>query len=180
MIRTARAADLPRLQGIEHAAGAAFRAHGMDAIADDPPLPLEALTVYQRDRRAWVATAEGDLASEPVAYLLVDVVDAAAHVEQVSVHPEHAGRRLGSALLDQASRWALEHHLASVTLTTFTYVPWNGPYYARLGFKHVPADQLGEGLRRLREAEAAHGLDRWPRSVMQRPVSAAADSSTGR
>lgn len=131
----------------------------MDAIADDPPLPLEALAAYQLDRRGWIATADRHLAAEPVAYRLVDAVDGAAHVKQVSVHPEHAGRRLGSALLDEASHWAVDRHFTSVTLTTFTEVPWNGPYYARLGFRYVREDQLGEGLRRLPAAETKHGLD---------------------
>jgi GNAT superfamily N-acetyltransferase len=119
-----------------------------------------------------VATGHLDGGSDevPVAYVLVDVVDDAAHVEQVSVHPAHAGRRLGSALLDVAAAWAAENQLAAVTLTTFTDVPWNAPYYARLGFRVVPVDEIGAGLRRIRELEAAAGLDRWPRAVMRRPV----------
>ena len=168
MIRPARVDDLPCLQDIERAAGEAFRALAMDAVADDPPLAREVLAAYQRQGRAWVATDRADPAGRPVAYLLVDVVDDAAHVEQVSVHPRCSGGRLGGALLDEASGWAVRQNLASVTLTTFTHVPWNGPYYTRLGFRHVPEDELGEGLLRLREAEAAHGLDRWPRSVMRR------------
>ena len=49
-------------------------------------------------------------------------------------------------------------------------VPWNAPYYARLGFRVLAPDQIGDGLRRIRGHEAALGLDRWPRVVMYRPV----------
>jgi GNAT superfamily N-acetyltransferase len=172
VIRRALPGDLPHLRELERAAGAAFADIGMTAVALDDPPPLEVLAGYQRNGRAWVATGrlDGDDREVPVAYLLVDVVDGAAHVEQVSVHPAHARRRLGSALLETAAAWAAENRLEAVTLTTFTEVPWNAPYYARLGFRVVPADEIGEGLRQIRQHEAAAGLDRWPRVVMRRRV----------
>lgn len=142
----------------------------MDVIAQDEPPSLDVLARYQRDGRAWVATDEAGAPDVAVAYLLVELVDDAAHVEQVCVHPAYAGRRLGSALLDAAATWAKEHRATHLTLTTFAEVPWNAPYYARLGFHVLGEDQMGEGLRRIREHEAAHGLDRWPRVTMCRPV----------
>lgn len=171
MIRPARPGDLPRLREVERAAGRAFADVGMGAVAGHEPAPLDVLAGYQRDGRAWVAvdSAGGD---EPVGFLLVELVDGAAHVEQVSVHPDAAGRRLGSALLNAAAAWAAEHGVAALTLTTFADVPWNAPYYARLGFQVVPDDRLGEGLRRVREHESALGLDPWPRVVMRRAVPA--------
>lgn len=139
----------------------------MGAIADDDLPSVAELAGFQQDGRAWVAIDDSD---RPVGYLLVDVVDGAAHVEQVSVHPGHARRGLGSALLQTALTWAGRHGLRSITLTTFAEVPWNGPYYQRLGFRVLPEDELSEGLRRVREHETARGLDRWPRVAMRRPV----------
>lgn len=167
VIRAARADDLAHLQQLERAAGAAFHAVGMSAVADDPPPSFEVLDGYRQGGRAFVAT---DAADRPVAYLLVDVVDAAAHVHQVSVHPRHARRRLGSALLDRAATWAAERHLQTVTLTSFTDVPWNAPYYAQLGFRVLAEHELTVGLRRIGQHEAALGLDRWPRVAMARAV----------
>jgi GNAT superfamily N-acetyltransferase len=121
----------------------------MTAVAQDDPPPLEVLAGYQRNGRAWWPPAPGRRRPRgPGGVLLVDVVDGAAHVEQVSVHPAHARRRLGSALLETAAAWAAENRLEAVTLTTFTEVPWNAPYYARLGFRVVPADEIGEGYDR--------------------------------
>ncbi len=139
----------------------------MGAVADDEPPPVEVLESYVRNGRAWVAT---DTTDHPVAYVLVDVVDDAGHVEQVSVHPSHAGQRLGRALIDQAAAWAAGNGFTALTLTTFADVPWNGPYYERLGFRVLDSDRMGEGLRRIREQEAAVGLDQWPRVAMSRPV----------
>ena len=133
---------------------------------------MEVLHGYQRAGHAWVAT---DNDGQPIAYLLLDVVDGAAHIEQVSVHPDHARRGLGRALLSVAEEWAARQGLSALTLTTFTDVPWNAPYYSRLGFRVVAEDDWTPGLIRIRNHEAALGLDAWPRTVMRRPVGTEAD-----
>ncbi|MGW7308219.1 GNAT family N-acetyltransferase [Streptomyces sp. NPDC054835] len=168
-IRAAAPAELPLLQDIERAAGEAFRPLGMDDIADDEPLPLDVLEGYRSAGRAWVAV---DAADRPVGYLLSDTVDGAAHIEQVSVHPDAARRGVGRALIEHLASAAREQGLAALTLTTFTEVPWNAPYYARLGFRRLAEGDpaLSEGLREISRAEAAHGLAAWPRVCMRREV----------
>jgi GNAT superfamily N-acetyltransferase len=165
-VRPARAEDLPVLREIERRAEEPFRALGMDAVADDEPPSEEELARYQRAGRAWVAVD----ADHVVAYLLLGVVDGTAHVEQVSVDPSHARQGLGRRLVDTAADWARRQGLPALTLTTFEQVPWNAPYYARLGFEVVPEGSLSPGLRAVRDHERARGLDRWPRVVMQRAV----------
>ena len=157
------------MRGIEAAAGEAFRLIGMPAIADDPPPALDALAVYQHDGRAWVAT---DSADHPIAYLLLDVVDRFAHIEQVTVHPRYARRGIGRMLIAEAARWATEHGLDEMTLTTFEDVPWNAPYYRRLGFREVPEAQWSDGIRQIVQSERDHGLAAWPRVVMKRAFTA--------
>ncbi|MGA5872948.1 GNAT family N-acetyltransferase [Streptomyces cinereoruber] len=168
-IRAAAAADLPLLQDIERAAGEPFRALGMAAIADDDPPSPEALEAYRRAGRAWVAA---DAADRPVAYLLTDPVDGAAHIEQVSVHPDAARRGVGRALIEHLAAVAGKEGLTALTLTTFAEVPWNAPYYARLGFRPLADSDpaLTEGLRAIARAEAAHGLAAWPRVCMRRDL----------
>jgi N-acetylglutamate synthase-like GNAT family acetyltransferase len=163
-VRPAREDDLPALRSIERAAGRSFAALGMTLVAEDEPPPIEELRAYQRDGRAWVRTDRDDRA---VAYLLADEVDGCAHLQQVTVHPDWAHRRLGQELLERLTAWATERHLPAITLTTFTDVPWNGPYYRRLGFRIVDDAQLTPGLRRIRRSEADRGLDAWPRAAMQ-------------
>jgi GNAT superfamily N-acetyltransferase len=160
MIRAAGPTDLPALRAIERAAGEPFRALGMAAIADDEPPSLETLGSYQRGGRAWV------YGERPVAYVLADIVDGHAHLEQVSVHPGHSRQGVGRRLIDHVGEWAAADNLAGLTLTTFADVPWNAPYYARLGFRIVT--DLSPGLRAIRDHEAAIGLDTWPRVTMRR------------
>ncbi|MEE1753813.1 GNAT family N-acetyltransferase [Streptomyces sp. SP18CS02] len=166
-IRPVIPADLPLLQDIERAAGEPFRELGMAAIADDEPPALEQLERYRRAGRAWTATGPDGL---PLAYLLADDVDGATHIEQVSVRPAAARRGVGRALIDHLATLATARGVEALTLTTFRDVPWNAPYYARIGFRPLTEAEHTEGLRAIVRAEAAHGLDRWPRVCMRRDL----------
>ncbi|WP_326586341.1 GNAT family N-acetyltransferase [Streptomyces sp. NBC_01294] len=166
-IRAVRPDELTVLQDVERAAGRCFRDIGMPEIADDEPLTTGELARYQRARLAWVAV---DGADAPVAYLIADRVDGSLHVEQVSVHPDHARRGVGRSLLEHLAGLAVREEVPALTLTTFTEVPWNAPYYARCGFRLLNDAGLTPGLREIRAQEAAHGLDRWPRACMRRDL----------
>jgi GNAT superfamily N-acetyltransferase len=106
------------------------------------------------------------LTDRPVAYLLVDLVDGNAHIEQVSVHPGWGRQGIGRALICHLEGWAAGQGLTAVTLTTFADVPWNGPYYRRCGFRPMTEAELGPELAALRATERARGLDRHPRLAM--------------
>ncbi|WFB07430.1 GNAT family N-acetyltransferase [Streptomyces sp. LX-29] len=167
-IRTSTLDDIPVLQDIERAAGRCFRDIGMDEIADDEPLSVPELARYHREGRAWVSVDEHD---HPVAYLITDPVDGNVHVEQVSVHPDAARRGVGRSLIEHVAREAAADGVAALTLTTFTEVAWNAPYYAaRCGFRALREAELTPGLREIRRLENAHGLDRWPRICMRREL----------
>ena len=124
-----------------------------------------------RGRRSRVPPAR-----RPVAYLLGEPVDDAEHIEQVSVHPRRGppAHRPGP---DRAHRRPRTRGADGLTLTTFADVPWNAPYYARIGFRVLGEAELTPGLRKIRAHEAELGLDRWPRVAMPaatRPVRARA------
>jgi GNAT superfamily N-acetyltransferase len=166
-IRLLGADELTTVQQIENAAGRPFAEIGMHEIANDAPPDHDQLTAFQADGRAWVLVDDLDA---PIGFVLVDLVDSGAHIEQVSIHPDHARQGLGRTLIDHVADWARNSGRSELTLTTFTDVAWNGPYYERLGFVAVPPAELGPQLRAIREHEAAIGLDRWPRTAMRRPL----------
>jgi GNAT superfamily N-acetyltransferase len=166
VIRPPAPGELARLQEIEVAAGQAFADVGMAEIAAADPPSLATLERYRAADRTWVVTVGDAVAG----YILMDLVDGDAHVEQVSVDPRFRGRRLGGLLLDHVAAVARERGLGAVTLTTFRDVPWNEPYYARCGFRTLAEDELGPGLRALRATEAAHGLDPDQRVCMWRAL----------
>ncbi|CAL9670149.1 hypothetical protein SUDANB176_07430 [Streptomyces sp. enrichment culture] len=166
-IRSPRVNELPVLQDIERAAGQRFHDIGMREIADDDPLPLGELVRYQQSGLVWVAV---DAAGVPIAYLIADRVDDGIHVEQVSVLPDSARRGIGKSLLDHLADHAQSEQAPALTLTTFSEVPWNAPYHSRCGFRVLADSMLTPGLRKLREREAADGLDHWPRVCMRRQL----------
>jgi len=166
-IRAVEAEDLPALQDIERAAGRWFRDIGMPEIADDEPLTLDELAAYQRAGRAWAAVGK---TGHPAAYLIADLVDGNVHIEQVSVHPGSARRGVGRSLLEHAAGQAAAEGVRALTLTTFSEVPWNAPYYERCGFRRLDDAELTPGLRAIRRREAERGLDRWPRVCMRRDL----------
>jgi GNAT superfamily N-acetyltransferase len=166
-IRQARHHELELLRTIEHDACRAFADIGMPEIASDPAAPIAELEAYRAAGDAWVAVDESD---RPVAYLLTHLVDGCAHIEQVSVASAHAQRGLGAALIEHLARSAAAREIPALTLTAFRDVPWNAPYYARLGFEVLaPADQ-GPELRRLVDHEAAAIPSDAPRVAMRRPT----------
>jgi len=156
-IRATRSEESPALQLIERHAGERFREVGLDHIVDDEPLAAELLAEYAAAGRSWVAVDDDD---HPVGYVLVDDVDACAHIEQVSVHPSYQDIGIGRALVEHVRAWAEHEGRAAVTLTTFAAVPWNAPLYAHLGFVVLSDTEIGPELRAMRDAETARGIDR--------------------
>lgn len=155
-IRPCLPGDAPALQVIELLAGERFREVGLGDVADNEPASVDALAAYATAGRGWVAV---DDTGEPVGYVVVDEVDGNAHVEQVSVRPDHQGAGIGRALLDRVRTWAVHRGRSAITLTTFAEVPWNGPLYRHLGFRVLTESEIGPELRAICAEETAHGLD---------------------
>lgn len=166
-IRPPRPDELAALVEIERRAGRLFAGVGLPEIARDDPGSPEELEPYRAAGRAWVAV-DGD--DRPIAYLVSAVIDGGAHVEQVSVDPGHARRGIGAALVEHLAAVARAEGRPALTLTTFRDVPWNAPYYERLGFAVVaPADQ-GPELAALVAEEAERIPGDAPRVAMRRAL----------
>ena len=116
-----------------------------------------------RDERAEVGAvqARGDLTAE---------LDDGIHVDQVSVSPAHRGERIGAALIDHVAGLARASGRSAVTLTTFRDIPWNAPYYARLGFRDLPEQEWGPQLHAQVAHERAVIPVSAPRVAMTRPL----------
>jgi GNAT superfamily N-acetyltransferase len=166
-IRPPRREELSALVAIEREAGALFKTIGMPEIAYDDPGTVPELEPFRAGGRAWVAVDADD---RPIAYLISAVVDGCAHVEQVSVAPTHARRRLGAALIDHLAGVAAVEGRPAVTLTTFRDVPWNAAYYERLGFRVIAFADQGPELAALVAEEAERIPGDAPRVAMCRAL----------
>ncbi len=138
VIRPVRDDELALLAGIEQAADTLFAPLGIG--------PLPGPGTVEEFAAALVVLVAGD---PPRGFCRIDAVGTTAHLEQLSVHPGHARRGVGRALLRAAIEWAGAAGYAELTLVTYRDVPWNGPFYASEGFDEVgPADDwlIGHGL----------------------------------
>ncbi|MGZ4677822.1 MAG: GNAT family N-acetyltransferase [Acidimicrobiia bacterium] len=166
VVRPAAGADRARLQEIEIVAGERFRTVGLGDVADHDPFDLDELAAYEADGRSWVAERDGVV----VGYVVVDIVGAAVHVEQVSVLPDAQGKGVGRALVERVEAYAREQRLPALTLTTFRDVEWNAPLYAHLGFRTLADDELAPELRAVRDHESTLGLDPDRRVCMRKEL----------
>lgn len=166
-LRDARPDECSAIQAIELAAAARYASIGMGNVAASDPIPLAVLAARVASRSLIVAAASADA---PIGFTVFRRLDGAAYIEEIDVLPAYAGRRIGAALLDAAARRATDLDLSALTLSTFRDVPWNGPYYRRLGFVEMAEAMLTPGLRAVRADNIARGLDETQRLFMRRPV----------
>ena len=167
-VRSAEEIDARLLREIERLAGDRFREVGLAAVADDEPPSVEELERYTRDGRCWVVIG---VSGAPIGYVTVSDVDGNAHIDQMSVHPDHQGLGAGRALVGRVQAWAVETGRDAITLTTYADVAWNRPLYEHLGFRVLGDRETGPQLHAVRTAERARGLDLRPRVCMRLELS---------
>ncbi|MEW6733278.1 MAG: GNAT family N-acetyltransferase [Acidobacteriota bacterium] len=163
-IRFATYDEVPLLPAIEQAACDLFLQYEATAALPLYLTPLEDFYEAQRDNRLWVATLYG---ASPVGFALVEMIDDMAHLEELDVNPQHGQRGIGTKLVKTVCEWARIKGIAAITLTTFREIPWNAPFYQKLGFRILEIEELTRGLMERIELEESHGLSRELRVVMQ-------------
>jgi len=154
-IRFANCEELPLLQDIERAAGELFINTDYPFIATDDPMCYELLYQQYEQGMVWVASNSDNT---PVGFAVALPLDGLLHLEEISVHPSHGKRGIGTRLVHAVCEWAKQKGYGAITLSTFRDVAWNGPFYSRLGFVVLTEDELSAGLREFREVEASNGL----------------------
>ena len=164
-VRAARPAEVELLPGIEARAGVAFAPFGLAGPFTTIVTPRADYARGCAAGRLWVAADADD---RPVGFALGDLLEGHAHLEEMDVLPEHARQGLGTALLEVVLRWAAAAGHREITLTTLAHIPWNGPFYARHGFREVPTADLRTAERALLAAEISRGLPGDGRVLMRR------------
>lgn len=151
-VRLARAEDAEALPGVEDSAGELFRGlPDLSWVAEDVSAPPAFYAPLIEAGLVWV----GDHEAEGVAgFLCAEPFGPELHVWTLAVHRGFQRHGLGRRLMAAAAEHARAAGLEALTLTTFRHVPWNGPFYASLGFRSAAGERLGAILRQ----EAARGL----------------------
>ncbi|CZU62297.1 N-acetylglutamate synthase and related acetyltransferases [Enterobacter cloacae] len=164
-IRPTTPNDVTALPAIERAAGQRFREDPEFAwLADGEVLSAEQHLEYAERGLSWLALVN----DRPAGFILTEAHSSSLFIVELSVDLDWQGNGMGRQLIARAADHARRLGLASLTLTTFRDVPWNAPFYAKLGFEYVT--ELTPELREKREEEAAHGLAYNSRCAMRLPL----------
>lgn len=164
-IRLARPADAATLPAIERSAAELFRldptlAWLADADVADAALHFQAI----EHANVWVAeNSDGQLAG----FLRAVEIDDQLHVEELSVSQHFQGRGIGRKLLLGVIEHARQRQLEAITLTTFRDLPWNAPFYQRMGFTLLSAHETAAYVVEFLNSEIAHGFPGERRCAMR-------------
>ena len=169
IVRPGAPADAALLPDVENSAGALFATIPELAwVATHGATSAEQHLEFIANGVSFVAEHEGAL----VGFLVGSFHSGDLYIDELAVHADHQRRGIGRALIAAAETYARANGYSVITLTTFQDVPWNGPYYASLGFAAftpAPGSYLGQIL--IREGE--RGLPN--RCAMRRPVALTAN-----
>lgn len=155
-IRAASAEHIPFLAAIEQRAASLFPAGSIPDHIRSDTLPPDLVYEGVRNGNLWVVLDAGGI---PVGYALVRFVEGLALLAQIDVLPEHGRKGLGTRLIREAAQWAGEQGYERLYLTTFTHVPWNAPFYARLGFRTLHEGNTPDAIRAILGEERDYGLE---------------------
>jgi GNAT superfamily N-acetyltransferase len=155
------------IRTIEFEAGQRFASVGMPGIADAPPM---ALALVERKIAACEIIVAVDADARCAGFVMFEPQPARIYVQELDVLTSHAGRRIGAALIEQVAQLARVRQLPQLILSTYRDVPWNAPYYRRLGFRDIAQAELDAELIARRGAHIARGLDESKRVFMRRDL----------
>ncbi len=129
-VRLAQEGDVAAITAVELSAGEMFAGtHMAWAVGETTPVADLIASIASGD--LWVAVD----ADEVVGFLRAEQLGSDFYVDEVAVAGSHARQGVGRLLIEAALAEAVRRGHLRATLTTDRDLPWNAPYYARLGFR---------------------------------------------
>jgi GNAT superfamily N-acetyltransferase len=153
-LRPAASSDLPQMLAVEVEAAKLFPTSVLPETVGRSG-SLEKLQTAVASGLAWVAEAEQNLV---VGFLASQIFDTSLHIVEMDVLPTHGRRGIGALLLKHAATQCKVLALRETTLTTFSTVPWNGPFYSKQGFEPLQDTSNFRHLAQALADKASSGL----------------------
>lgn len=151
-IRRASSSDLNALPDIERAASRLFPASRIPDV--DDTMSLQELEKACDAGLLYLASREDEI----VGFAMATVHGRSLHIDVMAVSPDHGRRGAGTKLIRTMSELARGRGLRIVTLTTFRDLPWNAPFYEKVGFRVMNDGELTPMLRETLRYEADLGM----------------------
>ena len=164
-IRRAQTWDIPLLEYVERSAAELFREVNLGFLADGETVDPRTLLAMAQAGHLWVAVNKFD---QPIGFVGGEYLEGHFHIVEISVAKEFQGKGLGKALMSTVVDQCRREGYKSMTCTTYRSLPWNGPWYQRMGFFEVSAQDMGKAYLDILADEASHGLDVRSRCVMRK------------
>jgi len=163
-IRRPQFSDIPLLAQVERSAAELFRTANLGFLLDGPTVDPSLLFAMANANHLWVAANKYD---QPIGFLGGEELDGNFHIVEISVAREYQGRGIGKALMATMLQQVRQERYKSITLTTYRNLPWNGPWYSKMGFVEVAPQDMGPRYVAILDTEAQHGMDVGNRCVMR-------------
>jgi ribosomal protein S18 acetylase RimI-like enzyme len=166
-IRRAKASDIAAMRQVERRAAQLYLSQGYDYCATGPVRDTEEHERILLSGVTFVVEA-GD--SRLAGFAMFEPMDGEAHLVEIDVDPEFQRQGLARRLVDAGETWVRSMEFDAVTLTTYRDIPWNAPYYRRLGFVDFEPGADRTGLWETINREAAWGFAFAPRIAMRKAL----------
>ncbi|CAI1693023.1 acetyltransferase [Serratia quinivorans] len=164
-IRLAQLQDIAQLIAVERSAAQLFQQQPAWAfIAEGPVMDARQHTDFIQQRQEWLAEST---AGEVVGFIAVTVQQQEWHIAELSVAAHWQRQGIGRRLIAEVAAQARLQGAQRLTLTTFIEVPWNAPYYQRLGFRPIAPERLSASLSSRLAQEVAEGFAVGSRCAME-------------
>ncbi len=142
-IRLGLDADIAAVNAVERSAGDLFIGTHMDWAVGETTASTPLNAAVKSDN-LWVAEDSGDV----IGFLLAEQMDGDFYIHELAVSTSHQRQGIGSQLIEAALGEAWDRGFRSATMTTDRQLPWNAPYYARLGFRILEDCETSPKLKR--------------------------------
>lgn len=163
-IRLAQQRDIAHLMAVERSAAQLFRQQPeWRFIAEGEVMAPQQHAAFIAERREWLAESDNGECAGFIAVQVQGAIGTSPNCRSPALQRQGVGRRLIGAVAEEAKRQGA----GRLTLTTFIEVPWNAPYYRRLGFRPLEDARLTAALRRHLDEDLAHGFAAGSRCAME-------------
>jgi GNAT superfamily N-acetyltransferase len=144
VIRKASPDEIDEIVSIDVDACSLYDQVGLAAdLGPEHPYSAVERACWTRCAREGNAFVAGPPGAPPVGILVMDRIDGAPYLEQLSIRRTAMRQGLGRRLLYRAIEWAGREPL---WLTTYGQIPWNRPFYQRHGFVTIPESACPPGI----------------------------------
>lgn len=167
MIRPATVADIEPMRALERRAAQLYRTIGYDFCADGPVRDAAGHERVIAAGVTFLAVSEG---GAPAGFAIFEPMDGCVHLVEIDVDPAFQKRGLALRLITAGENWSRAQGFDEMTLTTYRDVPWNAPFYARLGFAAFEPEPARKGLLATIKQEADWGFAFAPRTPMRKKL----------